>query len=65
MTRALMGASERSRVVLAFEGGYDPRGVADCVVETVAAMADTAPERAAHELIYGTKTLFDRLCPFF
>ncbi len=59
MTRALMGVSERSRVVLAFEGGYDPRGVADCVVEAVAAMAEVAPEHAAQELKFGMITLFD------
>ena len=34
-----MNVSEGSRVVLALEGGYDPRGVADCVVEVVAALA--------------------------
>jgi acetoin utilization deacetylase AcuC-like enzyme len=37
MTRALMGASENCRVVLALEGGYHPRGVADCVAEVIAA----------------------------
>lgn len=49
MARALMGVSQDSRVVLALEGGYDPRGVADCVVEVVAAMT----KGAAEELITG------------
>jgi hypothetical protein len=47
MTRALMGASENCRVVLALEGGYHPRGVADCVAEVVAAMTDDEAGRAA------------------
>ncbi len=55
MTRALKGVSEDSRVVLALEGGYDPRGVADCVVEVVAAMAERTPDRAADELLSGTR----------
>ena len=52
MTRALIGVSQASRVVLVLEGGYDPRGVADCVVEVVASMANGA----AQELVSGTKT---------
>jgi hypothetical protein len=42
-----MGASENCRVVLALEGGYHPRGVADCVAEVVAAMIDGEAGRAA------------------
>jgi len=53
MTRALMGVSEGSRVVLALEGGYDPRGVADCVVEVVSAMAEGASGRDAEGLMAG------------
>ena len=56
MTRALMGVSEGSRVVLALEGGYDPRGVADCVVEVVAAMAEGASGHDADELVAGMGT---------
>lgn len=49
-----MGVSQASRVVLVLEGGYDPRGVADCVVEVVASMANGAAE----ELVSGSKTHF-------
>ena len=50
-----MGVSEGSRVVLALEGGYDPRGVADCVEEVVAAMAEGASGHDA-ELLAGMCT---------
>ncbi len=56
MTRALKSVSENARIVLALEGGYDPRGVADCVVEVVAAMAERAPAFAADELESGAQT---------
>lgn len=56
MTRALKSVSENSRIVLALEGGYDPRGVADCVVEVVAAMAERAPAFVADELESGAQT---------
>ncbi len=52
-----MGVSQDSRVVLALEGGYDPRGVADCVVEVVAAMT----KGAAEELITGKSRHLDFL----
>jgi hypothetical protein len=33
---------------------YDPRGVADCVAEVVAAMTEVASGRAVEELVPGT-----------
>jgi acetoin utilization deacetylase AcuC-like enzyme len=60
MTRALMGVSQASRLVLALEGGYDPRGVADCVVEVVAAMAKGVVE----ELVSGASAHFATVITF-
>lgn len=58
-----MGVSENCRVVLALEGGYHPRGVADCVAEVVAAMTDDEAGRAAAAGVISCKENNDKL-PF-